>query len=299
MCTWKAPFSWRMEEFDVFDKIPDTYSEKLRRCIASCIAFHPEDRYDAFDLLRLVHRMRNDTKWQHLVPHLNPVLGIIHVGTSSQAYRHPEPRSNEQEYTVQPHVHRPEGAPDKSKSDHLRESGNVTNGSTTLPLHPHLCSSTHASTPRLVEPAPSKLPYRPQRPIHPPATALRRSALRRRSKSLFFCQIPSCPHGLEGFTTENAWMEHMDLVHNKGESPGKVARRHAELQLPHRCSRAAPGNDAKSEEFDRSDRGREAGMRREEREKSIERVQGKECKKHRKRRATHKIQGLSPAKKRS
>jgi hypothetical protein len=52
----------------VLEQIPATYSEKLRRCIASCLAFHSEDRHDAFDLLRLVQRVKSDTKTQHLFP---------------------------------------------------------------------------------------------------------------------------------------------------------------------------------------------------------------------------------------
>jgi hypothetical protein len=49
-----------MEESDVFDDIPELYSDRLRKCIAVCIAFHSEDRHDAFDLLRVIQRARND-----------------------------------------------------------------------------------------------------------------------------------------------------------------------------------------------------------------------------------------------
>jgi hypothetical protein len=49
-----------MEESDVFDDIPKLYSDRLRKCIAVCIAFHSEDRHDAFDLLRVIQRARND-----------------------------------------------------------------------------------------------------------------------------------------------------------------------------------------------------------------------------------------------
>jgi hypothetical protein len=49
-----------MEEPDVFDDIPELYSDRLRKCIAVCIAFHSEDRPDAFDLLRVIQRARND-----------------------------------------------------------------------------------------------------------------------------------------------------------------------------------------------------------------------------------------------
>ena len=55
-----------MEESDVFDDIPELYSDRLRKCIAVCIAFHSEDRHDAFDLLRVVQRARNDPSTQHL-----------------------------------------------------------------------------------------------------------------------------------------------------------------------------------------------------------------------------------------
>jgi hypothetical protein len=72
MCTGRAPFSYRMEELDVFDGIPKIYSDRLRKCIAACIAFHPEDRHDAFDLLRVAQRARNDPTMRHLVP--APVL---------------------------------------------------------------------------------------------------------------------------------------------------------------------------------------------------------------------------------
>ncbi|KAL9004438.1 MAG: hypothetical protein Q9188_002737 [Gyalolechia gomerana] len=68
MCTWEAPFSWRMEESGEFDAIPVTYSERLRKCIASCLSFRSEERPDAFDLLRLVQRARNDPDTRDLVP---------------------------------------------------------------------------------------------------------------------------------------------------------------------------------------------------------------------------------------
>jgi len=55
-----------MEESDVFDDIPELYSDRLRKCIAVCIAFRSEDRHDAFDLLRVVQRARNDPSTQHL-----------------------------------------------------------------------------------------------------------------------------------------------------------------------------------------------------------------------------------------
>src|SRR5271156_14740 len=66
MCAWRSPFSYRMEESDVFGDIPELYSDRLRKCIAVCIAFHSEDRHDAFDLLRVVQRARNDPSTQHL-----------------------------------------------------------------------------------------------------------------------------------------------------------------------------------------------------------------------------------------
>src|SRR2546421_11847613 len=66
MCAWRSPFSYRMEESDVFDDIPELYSDRLRKCIAVCIAFHSEDRHDAFDLLRGIQRARNDPSTQHL-----------------------------------------------------------------------------------------------------------------------------------------------------------------------------------------------------------------------------------------
>lgn len=44
------------------------YSERLKKCIASCMCHSPEDRPDAFDLLRQVQRARNDTETQYLVP---------------------------------------------------------------------------------------------------------------------------------------------------------------------------------------------------------------------------------------
>jgi hypothetical protein len=72
MCTGRAPFSYRMEESDVFDGIPKIYSDRLRKCIAACTAFHSEDRHDAFDLLRVAQRARNDPAMRHLVP--APVL---------------------------------------------------------------------------------------------------------------------------------------------------------------------------------------------------------------------------------
>lgn len=69
MCTWKAPFTWRMEQqSEEFDAIPVTYSERLRSCIASCLSFRSEERPDAFDLLRLVQRARNDPDTRDLVP---------------------------------------------------------------------------------------------------------------------------------------------------------------------------------------------------------------------------------------
>jgi hypothetical protein len=55
-----------MEESDVFDDIPELYSDRLRKCIAVCIAFHSEDRHDAFDLFRVIQRARNDPSTQHL-----------------------------------------------------------------------------------------------------------------------------------------------------------------------------------------------------------------------------------------
>jgi hypothetical protein len=66
MCAWRSPFSYRMEESDVFDDIPELYSDRLRKCIAVCIAFHSEDRHDAFDLFRVIQRARNDPSTQHL-----------------------------------------------------------------------------------------------------------------------------------------------------------------------------------------------------------------------------------------
>jgi hypothetical protein len=57
-----------MEKSDVFDDIPEIYSDHLRRCIAVCIAFHSEDRHDAFDLLRVIQRLRKDLKMRHLAP---------------------------------------------------------------------------------------------------------------------------------------------------------------------------------------------------------------------------------------
>jgi hypothetical protein len=50
----------------MFDDIPELYSDRLRKCIAVCISFHSEDRHDAFDLLRVVQRARNDPSTQHL-----------------------------------------------------------------------------------------------------------------------------------------------------------------------------------------------------------------------------------------
>ena len=67
-----------MEESDVFDDIPKIYSDRLRRCIAVCIAFHSEDRHDAFDLLRVIQRLRNDPTMRHLAPApaVSPALAL-------------------------------------------------------------------------------------------------------------------------------------------------------------------------------------------------------------------------------
>src|SRR5271155_5733650 len=66
MCAWRSPFSYRMEESDVFDDIPELYSDRLRKCITVCMAFHSEDRHDTFDLLRVIQRARSDPSTQHL-----------------------------------------------------------------------------------------------------------------------------------------------------------------------------------------------------------------------------------------
>ena len=101
MCTCKAPFSWRVEESDEFDDIPVTVSEKLRRCIASCLAFNSEERPGAFGLLRLVQRMRSDPKTRHLVP-------LQSQETSDKS--------------VDPHRHRQSAIPRHEHADILRRS---------------------------------------------------------------------------------------------------------------------------------------------------------------------------------
>ena len=60
MCTSEPPFAYRMEESDPCPVIQDTFSERLRRCIMSCLTFYPEHRHDAFDLLRVAQRLPRD-----------------------------------------------------------------------------------------------------------------------------------------------------------------------------------------------------------------------------------------------
>lgn len=42
-----------MEEEDKCQELSTTYSQRLRDCISRCLEYHPEDRHDAFDLLRI------------------------------------------------------------------------------------------------------------------------------------------------------------------------------------------------------------------------------------------------------
>ena len=68
MCAWEAPFSYRMEESDDIGNIPDAYSRRLRHCIASCMAYHAEDRYDAIAIRRYIKQLQRDENLAYLAP---------------------------------------------------------------------------------------------------------------------------------------------------------------------------------------------------------------------------------------
>ena len=54
LCVLKAPFDYHMErDGDTYSPLPEQYSDKLRKCVDSCLSFYPETRPSALSLFRV------------------------------------------------------------------------------------------------------------------------------------------------------------------------------------------------------------------------------------------------------